>query len=188
MSPVFVDTNVLLYTFDDAYPDKRDQARAWVSACWLQRRGRVSTQVLNEFYANARKRFRNLITPGDARAEVRRYQEWSPWQIDHATVETAWAVESRYGLNYWDALMVSAAQHMGCTLLLTEDLQHDQQIDNLRIVNPFQCTPTRCSPAPADQARRDGEPLPLPPELQPSWAAAGPRGDPPLPRRSASTT
>jgi len=33
MSPVFVDTNVLLYTFDDAYPDKRDQARAWVSAC-----------------------------------------------------------------------------------------------------------------------------------------------------------
>ena len=83
-------------------------------------------------------RFRHLITPGDARAEVRRYQEWSPWQIDHATVETAWAVESRYGLNYWDALMVSAAQHMGCTLLLTEDLQHDQQIDNLRIVNPFQ--------------------------------------------------
>ena len=138
MSPVFVDTNVLLYTFDDAYPDKRDQARAWVSACWLQRRGRVSTQVLNEFYANARKRFRNLITPGDARAEVRRYQEWSPWQIDHATVETAWAVESRYGLNYWDALMVSTAQHIGCTLLLTEDLQHDQQIDNLRIVNPFQ--------------------------------------------------
>jgi hypothetical protein len=45
MSPVFVDTNVLLYTFDDAYPDKRDQARAWVSACWLQRRGRVHPGV-----------------------------------------------------------------------------------------------------------------------------------------------
>ncbi len=56
---------------------------------------------------------------------------------DHATVEAAWAVESRYGLSYWDALMVAAAQHMGCTLLLTEDLQHDLQIDGLRIVNPF---------------------------------------------------
>jgi len=33
--------------------------------------------------------------------------------------------------------MVSAAQHMGCTLLLTEDLQHDQRIDGLRVVNPF---------------------------------------------------
>ena len=44
------------------------------------------------------------------RAEVRRYQHWNPWSTDHQTVETAWAVESRYGLNYWDALMVSAAR------------------------------------------------------------------------------
>jgi predicted nucleic acid-binding protein len=137
MSAVFVDTNVLLYAFDDAYPDKRDRSRAWLGVCWAQRCGRVSTQVMNEFYANARKRFRNAISAGDARAEVRRYQEWQPWQIDQATIETAWAVESRYGLNYWDALMVSAAQHMGCTWLLTEDLQHDQRIDQIRIVNPF---------------------------------------------------
>jgi predicted nucleic acid-binding protein len=137
MSTVFVDTNVLLYAFDDAFPDKRDRSRDWLNICWAQRCGRLSTQVLNEFYANARKRFRNAISAGDARAEVRRYQEWQPWQIDHATIETAWAVESRYGLNYWDALMVSAAQHMGCTWLLTEDLQHDQRIDQIRIVNPF---------------------------------------------------
>jgi predicted nucleic acid-binding protein len=46
-------------------------------------------------------------------------------------------VESRYGLNYWDALVVAAAQHQGCTVVLTEDLQHGQQIDSVRIVNPF---------------------------------------------------
>lgn len=141
MSPaagtVFVDTNVLLYAIDDADPDKRERARQWLAACWSRRLGRVSMQVINEFYANARKRFRGAITAGEARAEVRRLQEWAPWQIDHDTVETAWAVESRYGLNYWDALMVSAAQHMGCAWLLTEDLQHDQRIDQLRIVNPF---------------------------------------------------
>ncbi|MFO1266128.1 MAG: hypothetical protein U1F67_04560 [Rubrivivax sp.] len=39
-------------------------------------------------------------------------------------------------MHYWDALMVAAAQH-SCTLLLTEDLQHDQRIERLRIVNPF---------------------------------------------------
>ncbi len=137
MSSVFVDTNVLLYAFDDSDPAKRDRSREWLGACWLRRCGRLSTQVLNEFYANARKRFRDAISAGDARAEVRRYQEWAPWQIDHATIETAWAVESRYGLNYWDALMVSAAQHMGCEWLLTEDLQHDQRIDQVRIINPF---------------------------------------------------
>ncbi|HEY9068557.1 MAG TPA: hypothetical protein VIO33_26460, partial [Burkholderiaceae bacterium] len=59
----------------------------------------------------------------------------------HPTVETAWAVETRYGLNYWDALMVAAAQQQGCTMLLTEDLQHDQRIDGVRIVDPFRAGP-----------------------------------------------
>jgi predicted nucleic acid-binding protein len=137
MTAVFVDTNVLLYAVDDTDLDKQRRCRDWLTVCWQRRCGRMSTQVLNEFYANARRRFASAISAGDARAEVRRYQRWKPWVIDHATIETAWAAESRYQLNYWDALMIAAAQHMGCTLLLTEDLQHDQAIDKLRIVNPF---------------------------------------------------
>jgi len=134
---VLVDTNVLLYCFDDRDPVKRDLAQAWITACWTRRCGRIGVQVLNEFYANARKKFASAISAGDARAEVRRYQQWKPWQIDHATVETAWAVESRYGLNYWDALIVASAQHQGCGYVLSEDLQHGQQIDGVRILNPF---------------------------------------------------
>ena len=136
-SPVFVDTNVLLYAVDDTDPDKQRMSQQWLAACWQRRCGRLSTQVLNEFYANARRRFSSAISAGDARAEVRRYQLWKPWLIDQATIDTAWAAESRYQLNYWDALMVAAAQHQGCTVLLTEDLQHDQRIDALHIVNPF---------------------------------------------------
>ncbi|MEN9629533.1 MAG: hypothetical protein RJA10_2760 [Pseudomonadota bacterium] len=141
MTLVFVDTNVLLYAVDEADPSKQQHAQRWLTVCWQRRCGRLSTQVLNEFYANARKRFASAISAGDARAEVRRYQLWKPWLIDQATLETAWAAESRYGLNYWDALMVAAAQHLGCTVLLTEDLQHGQQIDRLRIVNPFVAGP-----------------------------------------------
>jgi predicted nucleic acid-binding protein len=141
MTEVFVDTNVLLYAVDDTDPGKQRRSRQWLTACWQRRCGRLSTQVLNEFYANARKRFATAISAGDARAEVRRYQLWKPWIIDQATIETAWAAESRYRLDYWDALMVAAAQHMGCTVLLSEDLQHDQRIDALRIVNPFLAGP-----------------------------------------------
>lgn len=137
VTDVFVDTNVLLYAVDDEDPAKRDRARDWLAACWQYRCGRLSTQVLNEYYVNAKKKFARAVTQGDARAEIRRYQHWKPWLIDHPTMETAWAVEARYGLSYWDALMVAAAQHMGCTLLLTEDLQHNQQIDSLTIINPF---------------------------------------------------
>lgn len=134
---VFVDTAVLLHAVDDREPDRRDQARRWLAACWRQRCGRLSTQVLQEFYAQVRRRFDTALAAGDARAEVRRYQHWRPWVIDHPTVETAWAVESRYGLDFADALRVAAAQHQGCTLLLSDALPHDQHIDGVRIVNPF---------------------------------------------------
>ena len=136
-SIVFVDTNVLLYAEDTAHAAKHKVARDWLRALWLRRSGRMSVQVLNEFYVNATSKLKPPMPAGDARAEVRRYQRWQPWLNDHATVETAWAMESRFQLSFWDALMVAAAQQQGCTMLLTEDLQHDQQIDSLRIVNPF---------------------------------------------------
>jgi predicted nucleic acid-binding protein len=97
--------------------------------------------VLHEFYWNARKKFPSQLAGDDARAEVRRYQQWQPWLVDHATVESAWAVESSHQLSYWDALMVASAQHLGCTLLLTEDLQHDQQLGGVRVLNPFRVGP-----------------------------------------------
>ena len=134
---VLVDTNVLLYSEDRADISKHQAARAWLRELWLRRRGRVSTQVLNEFYVNATRKLQPPMPAGDARAEVRRYQRWNPWVCDHATVENAWAIESRYQLSWWDALVVASAQQQGCACLLTEDLQHDQQIDGVRIVNPF---------------------------------------------------
>lgn len=141
VSTVFVDTNVLLYGEDLADAAKHRAALDWLRALWLKRCGRLSTQVLHEFYVNATRKLRPAMPAGDARAEVRRYQRWEPWLVDQATVETAWALESRYALNYWDALMAAAAQQQGCSLLLTEDLQHDQLIDGLRIVNPFLAGP-----------------------------------------------
>jgi predicted nucleic acid-binding protein len=140
-SSVFVDTNVILYAFDPREPDKQSRSRDWLRACWLRRCGRISNQVVNEFYANARGRFSRFVSPEEARVEVRRYQQWKPWSIDFATVETAWAVESRFQVSYWDALMVAAAQHMGCSLLLTEDLQHGQRFEQLRVINPFLADP-----------------------------------------------
>jgi predicted nucleic acid-binding protein len=139
VSGVFVDTNVLIYGVDDADPGKRDRARAWLAACWQRRCGRLSTQVLNEFYVNVKRKFPRAID--EAREMVRRYQQWQPWRIDLPTIEGAWIAESRFGLSYWDALMVAAAQQQGCELLLTEDLKHDQMIDGVRIVNPFLAGP-----------------------------------------------
>ena len=137
MTAVFVDTNVLIYSEDGRVPDKQAQALSWLRVLWERRAGRLSNQVLNEFYTNVTRKIKPPMQPGDARAEVRRYQRWQPWAIDHPTVETAWSIESRYGFDYWDSLIIAAAQTLGCRYLLSEDMQHGQIVDSVQILNPF---------------------------------------------------
>jgi predicted nucleic acid-binding protein len=135
-STVFVDTNVLLYAQDPRSPTKQQLASGWLAGCWHRGCGRISTQVLNELYANLRRAAPSLAV-ADCRALVRRYRAWNPWTVDDTTVDIAWGLQDRASLSYWDALMVAAAQQQGCAALLTEDLQHDQVIDGVRILNPF---------------------------------------------------
>ena len=136
---VFVDTNVLLAA-DDAFDvAQQTRIREWLQALWQRRAGRVSTQVLNAYYVSAPQHC--AMPLGDARAKLRRYQLWQPWQIDHQTVETAWGVEARFGLPYWDALIVAAAAQSGASHVLSFDLQHGQQIDGITILSPLRVTP-----------------------------------------------
>lgn len=137
---VFVDTNVLLYSVDARDAAKQGAAIAWIERCWRDRCGRLSTQVLNEFYVNLRRSAPSYAKKA-ARDLVRSYRAWLPWLVDENTVDLAWAIEDRVAIGYWDALMVAAAQQHGCRYLLTEDLQHDQQIDTLRVINPFKVAP-----------------------------------------------
>lgn len=140
-SPVFVDTSVLIQSEDGAFPGRRAQAMRWLQVLWQQRLGRVSSQVLNEFYRTITTRIQPPMPNGDARAEVRRYQRWSPWAIDHATVESAWSLESRFNLPYLDALVVAAAKVQGCDLLLSLTLPHQQLYDSVTILNPLLVQP-----------------------------------------------
>jgi predicted nucleic acid-binding protein len=138
MNPlVFVDANILIYSEDLGHPAKQAVARRWLDALWQRRSGRVSTQTLDTFYLTATRKLQPPMPGGDARAEVRRYGHWQPWQIDQATVESAWAVESRFGLHYAHGLMVASAQHLGCTYLLSEDLGHGQHYGSVQVLNPF---------------------------------------------------
>jgi predicted nucleic acid-binding protein len=138
-STVFVDTNVLLAADDSHDAARQTSIRHWLQALWQSRAGRVSTQVLNDYYVTATQHFG--MPRGDARAKLRRYQLWQPWQIDHQTVETAWGVEARFNLPYCDALMVAAAAQSGASHLLSLELPNQQQIDGVSIVNPLLVMP-----------------------------------------------
>jgi hypothetical protein len=42
-----------------------------------------------------------------------------------------------HGFSFWDALIVRAAKQAGCSVLFSEDLQRQGEIDGVRVVNPF---------------------------------------------------
>jgi predicted nucleic acid-binding protein len=134
-SLVFVDSNVFLYALDKADPEKQRAAENWRLELWGSRKGRVSFQVLGEFYVNAVR-----IRPAaleEARAEVRDLLAWNPVVADAALLERGWKIQDRYRLSYWDALIVAAAKTAHCQYLLTEDLQAGQKLDGVEVVNPF---------------------------------------------------
>jgi predicted nucleic acid-binding protein len=138
-APIFVDSNVFLYALDKADLKKQQAARNWRAELWKNRRGRLSFQVLGEFYVNA---VRLLPKARDeARAEVRDLLTWRPVVTDAALLEQGWKIQDRYQLSYWDALIVAAAKISSCGYLLTEDLQAGQKLDSIEVVNPFLCEP-----------------------------------------------
>jgi len=138
-APVFVDTNVLLYAVDTADAEKHRAASAWRLDLWKSRRGRLSYQVLQEFYVQALRK--NPQEADAAEAEVRDLFAWDPVVVDASVIDAAWRLRKRFSLSFWDALIVGAAKAAGCSYLLTEDLSHGQDLDGVRVVSPFRVAP-----------------------------------------------
>ncbi len=145
IAPVFVDTNVLVYARDRFASEKRTRAQEWLDHLWETRRGRVSFQVLNEFYAVATGKLRADVTTQDARKDVRNLLAWQPQLVDGDILEAAWGAQDRFGLAFWDALIVAAAQAASCRYLLTEDLQHGQELEGVKVISPFRTTPAEAA-------------------------------------------
>jgi predicted nucleic acid-binding protein len=138
-APVFVDTNVLIYALDDADLKKQEAAREWRAELWKRRQGRISFQVLEEFYAKVTRKWPDVRQ--DARSEVRDLLAWRPLTVDAVMLENAWKIQDRYQISFWDALIVAAAKSASCRYLLTEDFQVGQDLDGLLVVNPFRNDP-----------------------------------------------
>lgn len=138
-APVFVDTTVLIYRLDAGNPEKQRRASLWLTELWSSRSGRISFQVLQEFFVAATRRQSQLRE--QIRAEVRDLLAWRPIATDAALLKRAWAIQDRYRLSFWDALIVAAAKAASCGWLLTEDLQPDQNLDGIIVINPFRRTP-----------------------------------------------
>ncbi|MEY2434258.1 MAG: hypothetical protein QOC92_3983 [Acidimicrobiaceae bacterium] len=133
----FVDSNVLVYAYDADAGAKHQAARTALIDLWNQESGVLSTQVLQEFYVTVTRKLSTPLARNTARDVVATYSTWRVHSLDVGDVIAASELEERHTLAFWDALILVAAQRLGASRLLSEDLQHGRQIAEMTIVNPF---------------------------------------------------
>jgi predicted nucleic acid-binding protein len=134
---VFVDTNVLVYSIDTRDESKHKLAKEWLDRLWRDGSGRTSAQVLSEFYHVVTRRITPGLDPPAAWEQVAALAEWEPQAVDVKLLELGHQIQARHGLNWWDSLIVAAASRLGCSVLLTEDLQHSAVYAGVTALNPF---------------------------------------------------
>lgn len=129
----FIDTNVLLYR-----ASRQDERKRAIAADLLDSvQFGLSTQVLQEFYVVAVHPSRLALTHDEALPLIQALLNYPIHVVDVATIQQALALKQRYRTSYWDAAILASAKALGCQRLYTEDLNHGQDYDSIRVINPF---------------------------------------------------
>ena len=135
---ILIDTNVLVYIhlFDEESQDKRivllDVLYKRIDAELI-----INVQVINEFYnVLLRKNIEDNVIQEKINSQL---EICSASELSLKTVFSVWKLRIKYKYSYWDSLILASALENSCSTLYSEDMQHDQVIeDNLKIINPFE--------------------------------------------------
>ncbi len=133
----FLDTNILVYAHEPATGIKHERARALIEKLWNNGGGVLSTQVLQELCVNLRRKTAKPWTAEETRNLILDYMDWQIVVNTPDSVIEALAIETRFQISFWDALIIHAAESSGAAILYSEDLSNGQIYGSVRIVNPL---------------------------------------------------
>lgn len=134
----FLDTNILVYTFDHSAPTKREIARKLVEEALVSGHGMISTQVIGEFLNVATRKF----TPPLSTEDAKKYLEAVLNPLCRATPDgelfnLGLSIREMTGYSFYDSMVLAAAKRGGCNRLFTEDLQTGRTVLDVEVINPF---------------------------------------------------
>jgi predicted nucleic acid-binding protein len=134
---VFVDSNILIYAHDADAGPKRARAVERLRELWDLGTGRLSVQVLQEFYVNVTRKLAAPVARSTAREVVSSYAAWVREPTTSDTVLRAIDIAEMAQLMFWDALIIASAEHVQATYIYSEDLNAGQTIAGVQIFNPL---------------------------------------------------
>jgi predicted nucleic acid-binding protein len=135
----FVDTNVIVYTVDPREPEKRAQAADLLDRTMTNQILIRSPQCLKESYRIIADR-RRLLSRVDARRFVDVLSTYCTAPSGYEVTRQAWHIQDTTNFA-WDCMLLSSAILAGAEYFLSEDLQHERQLEGMTILNPFLLDP-----------------------------------------------
>jgi predicted nucleic acid-binding protein len=136
---ILVDTNVLLYAYDQGEPVKQSQAAVVLDRLASMRLGVLTPQVLAEFFVNATRKLQRPLTVGQAYDRIQNYLlSWEILDLSGSIILEAVRGVRTYQMAYWDAQIWASARLHQIPLIFTEDFNVGAVIEGVRFVNPFE--------------------------------------------------
>lgn len=133
----FLDSNILIYAYDNSDRLKQIRAQEILNLGLATDNIVLSVQVLSEFYTTVTKRYEKPLSTDQARDVIHLVDVLQIVQIDVPLVKRAIETHDRYQINYWDGLIIAAAEYGRCETILSEDLNAGQFYHGIKVENPF---------------------------------------------------
>ena len=138
MAETLIDTNILVYAYDRSEPEKQRRALNVLDDLARSQEGRLSAQVLSEFYVNVTRKINPPLIPAEAERRLEHYRHiWPVFPVTTDVVFEAIRGVREYQFSFWDAQIWAVARLHYVPLVLSEDFNADAVIEGVRFVNPF---------------------------------------------------
>ena len=138
MPPTLIDTNVLLYLYDQSQPVRQERAQQVLDQLELSQSGRLSVQCLSEFFSVATRKLSPSLTPDQALHQISLFARlWPVYDLTSMIVLEAGRGVRDHQLSYYDALIWAIARLNQVPTIFSEDFSDGAVLEGVRFVNPF---------------------------------------------------
>ena len=138
MPPILIDTNLLIYLYDQNQPDKQNQSERVLEQLELTHSGRLSVQVLSEFFSVSTRKLSPSLTPAQALDQVTLFTRlWPVFDLTPMIVMEAGRGVRDHKFSYYDAQVWATARLNQVPVVFSEDFRDGSILEGVRFVNPF---------------------------------------------------
>ena len=133
----FLDTNILVYAYDNSTGAKHEKAHELLDELWNSQSACISIQVLEELYVTLTRKVAAPIPLGTAAEIIKDLAHFTVHSPGVDDLLDGILIQQKFKINFWDAMIIQSACASDCAVLWSEDLSSGQDYQGVVVKNPF---------------------------------------------------